>query len=144
MAELKTCNMVFEAIGRTLVVVHSRDFPSDAEWDAYLQALLAHISEWKDRRSLVLTEGGAPSSKQRARMSEVVADSAAPTAVLTGSPAVRATVGALNLRNSAIRAFGPEEIGAALQHLGLGEDERRHIVEALPALQQQVGRSASA
>ncbi len=138
MAEPQTSNMVFEAVGRTLVVVHNKDFPSDAEWDAYLDALRAHISEYADRRSLVVTEGGAPSSKQRTRMTELVSDHAAPTAVLTSSPAVMATVGALNLRNAAIRAFPPDGLDAALDHLGLTAEERQRTAEVLPALQQRV------
>ena len=139
MAEAAKCNMVFEAVGRTLVVVHSKDFPSDEEWDGYLEALRAHISEWKARRSLVLTEGGAPSSRQRTRMTETVGDAAAPTAVVTSSPAVVATVGALNLRNAAIRAFSPEQMEDALTHLGLDASERQRVAAAASALQQRLG-----
>ncbi|MBX5483606.1 MAG: hypothetical protein IRZ16_17425 [Myxococcaceae bacterium] len=131
--------MAFEAVGRTLVIVHNANYPTDAEWDAYLQALLAHVTQWKDRRSLVLTAGGAPSSKQRTRMSEVVGDSVAPTAVLTTSAPVQATVGALHLRNAAIRTFPPDDLDGALAHLGLREEEKKRILLILPGLKQKVG-----
>jgi len=136
----KVSNMVFEAVGRTLVVVHNRDFPTDAEWDAYLQALEAHLSHRHERRSLVLTEGGAPSSKQRARMSAVINDAvAAPTAVVSSSSAVRATVGALHFSNAAIHAFEPGDLDGAMAHLGLSESERQQILVVLPTLQNRVG-----
>lgn len=131
-------NLVFAALGRTLVVVHNREFPSDAEWDAYLEALRAHSAEREDRRSLVVTEGGAPSSKQRLRMSAVVGASVATTAVVSSSSAVRATVAALSLQNPSIRAFEPGDLAGALDHLGLREQERREIRAALPSLQQAV------
>ena len=134
----KLSNMVFEVIGRTIVVVHNEDFPTDAEWDPYLEALRAHLS-LHDRRSLVVTQGGAPSSKQRARMSAVVGDHSAPTAVISSSSAVQATVGALHLRNAAIGAFAPGDIDGALKYLGLSDDERRQILAALPELQRRVG-----
>lgn len=138
MDAVKVCNMAFEVVGRTFVLVHNKDYPTDAEWDAYLQALGAHLSI-KDRRSLVVTEGGAPSSKQRTRMSAVVGNSLAPTAVVTSSSAVQATVGALHLRNADICAFAPSDLDGALRHLGLREEERQRILTVLPALQHQVG-----
>ncbi len=46
-------SMVFEAVGRTLVLVHNKDYPTDAEWDAYLHALA---------RSSVMGTSGAASS----------------------------------------------------------------------------------
>lgn len=137
--ETKQGNMVFEAVARTLVIVHNKDFPSDAEWDAYLEALRGHLLEWDDRRSLVVTEGGAPSRNQRSRMAALVKDSVATTAVVSGASAVRATVGALNLNNPAIRAFAPDDLDGALEHLGLRESERKDILAVLPSLQRRVG-----
>jgi hypothetical protein len=139
MGEAQVGNMVFQAVGRTLLVVHNKDYPTDAEWDAYLEALIAQVSSQPHRRSLVFTEGGAPSSKQRARMTARVGDAVAPTAVVSSSPAVRATVGALNLHNKAIGVFAPSDIDGALGHLGLKEDERGRILACLPSLQQRVG-----
>lgn len=138
MDETKRSNMVFEAVGRTLVIVHSKDFPSDAEWNAYLEVLGKHL-KLHDRRSLVLTEGGAPSSNQRARMSAIVGESVATTAVVSSSSAVRATVRALNLNNPAICAFAPDDVSGAMEHLGLTESERRQILALLPTLQRRVG-----
>lgn len=131
-------NMVFEAVGRTLVVVHNKDFPTDAEWDAYLQALVAHLEHGDNRRSLVLTEGGAPSSKQRTRMSALVGDHSAPTAVVSTSAPVLATVRALHLSNPGIRAFDPSDIHGALEHLGLNASEQQKVLAVLPPLQQRV------
>lgn len=141
MVETKKANMVFEAVGRTLVIVHNRDFPSDAEWDGYLGSLGAQLAQGDERRSLVVTEGGAPSTHQRARMAAVVGASVATTAVVSSSRAVRATVGALNLSNSAIRAFAPDDLDGALEHLGLSENERQQILAILPSLRRQVGIS---
>ena len=136
-----TSNMFFKAVGRTLVVVHNKDYPTDAEWDAYLKLLRDHLRE-RDRRSIVVTPGGAPSTKQRARMSEMAGDHMAPTSVLTSSTAVQATVGALHLRNPDIRAFAPEDMEGALTHLGLRPDERHEVLSVLPAMQQQVGEQS--
>lgn len=131
--------MVFEAVGRTMVVIHNQDFPSDQEWDAYLNALREHVALWKDRRSLVVTEGGAPSSHQRSRMFSLVGESRATTAVISSSTAVRATVGALHLQNPAIKAFTPNELDAGIAHLNLRQSERDQILARLPVLRRAVG-----
>lgn len=141
MSESKLSNMAFEPVGRTLVIVHNNDFPTDAEWAAYLEALTAHIAQFKERRSLVLTEGGAPSAKQRARMAEAVRDHVAPTAVVTSSAPVVATVGALHLRNAAIKAFDPDDLDGALAHLTLREEEKKRVLETLAALRERVRKA---
>lgn len=110
-------NMVHLAVGDLLIAVHRAEPPTDDEWAAYTQSV-RQID--KDRlRTLIFTDGGAPTGAQRERLNEALEGKPALTAVISSSSMVRGVVNAINGSiNSKIKAFSPEAARQAFHHLG--------------------------
>jgi hypothetical protein len=116
-----------------VVSVHGREVPSAEEWARYMEDYVRAGVEVGWSKVLVgglaLTDGGGPSSAQRA---QVVAQLTRPHphirgAVVTRSSFVRGIVAALNWLNANIKAYSPHRLLDAMAHLGLPP-------AALPAL----------
>jgi hypothetical protein len=104
--------MAFAAVDDLLVLCHSEDNPSEPEWDRWLATERLR----KHRALLVVTRGGAPNSKQRARVAEVLGANAGPTppvALLTNSTALRTLMTAFTWllgHQHRMKAFSPEAV----------------------------------
>ncbi len=108
--------MAFAAVDDLLVLCHSEDNPTEAEWDRWIATERLR----KHRALLVITRGGAPNSKQRARVAEVLGANAGPTppvALLTDSAVLRTLMTAFTWllgRQHRMKAFSPEAIDDAV------------------------------
>jgi hypothetical protein len=121
-------------IGGLLVFAHSREAPSDTEWEELL-ALFRFAAEQGGRvRALVYTDGGAPNARQRARLNALLAGIKPRVALLTASAAARAIGVAVSWFNPEVRIFAGDEIGPALDHLSVNHGERRILTQALSEL----------
>lgn len=131
-------NMAFEMFPDVAIVVHGAEPPTDAEWDAYLDAYLR--DSMGPRPVFVVTSGGGPNSRQRARMNERLPKARqARAAVLTESHVARGIitalqwVGALNLKG-----FAPEDAVSALRYLELPVARLQTIEAEVKRLQAQL------
>ena len=93
-------------------------------------------------RSLVLTAGGGPNTKQRQTIRDLLRDTPVPAAVVSDAPLVRGIVTALSWFNSAIRSF-PFNQGAglrdALKYLGIEGPMADRVVREVAEMQREVG-----
>ena len=65
---MSTTDMAHAVVGDVVVTVHTATAPSDAEWNAWMNAVRSIPI---DRlRVLVFTDGGAPTTLQRAGMTD--------------------------------------------------------------------------
>lgn len=126
----------------TFVLLHGEGEPTDAEWEAYLADMRAHLETSDVFRVLVITGGPSPNAHQRKLLNQVIRGRDAPTAVLTASAVGRAVTSILRLRNRFIRAFEPGRLEEAFQHLKLEEAEQKKVRQAIEALQREMGRSS--
>jgi hypothetical protein len=79
---------------------------------------------------------------QRARLALRLQGRKPTASVLTGSPLARGVVRALGWSGIAdVQAFSPDELTAAIEHLGLPQDLRATARERLLALQQTIAES---
>lgn len=62
--------LTFAVVDDILVVVHAAEPPSDVEWDRLLDAAFALQGTHEAARTLVSSEGGAPTTAQRHRMDQ--------------------------------------------------------------------------
>jgi hypothetical protein len=119
------------------LALHTATAPTWLEWQPYLDQLRAHCdaANWDLARvgSLVVTDGGAPSTEQRTAANNLIVQGRTlpRVAVVTDAPVVRTLLRGVAIFNSNMRVFAPAEFAEALGFLGV---DARRAAEALDAL----------
>ena len=139
-------NMAFGKVAACFVLVHTKQPPSDAEFEAYIQFLEQHAGDGGDLRVLVITEGGAPTAAQRMQMNE--AQNAAMldrsisfrVSTVTDSVFVRGVVTALSWFHPVYRAFSPAEMKQALAYLDIPPESFDEVIRVVDRLKGQLDR----
>jgi hypothetical protein len=140
--EAAMANMTFTFLpgvagGGLMLLAHTSRPPNDAEWDPYIDELVKH--DPKQLRSLAFTDGGAPSGAQRKQVNDFLKGQASRAAVITASTMVRGVVTALSWFNSQMKVYPPDELEAALQHLGVRPDEVPQVRREIQLLRKKLG-----
>lgn len=120
----------------TVVLVHGESEPTDAEWEEYVAALARRGAEGRTLRVLVVTPGAGPNMRQRKQLNDGIGRIPIRTAVVTSSGVGRAVVTLIGLRFPEIRAFEPNRLDLALQHLEVASSERDGVVRTVEQLQR--------
>jgi len=113
-------------VGRLIVFVwlHTKNDPSDGEWETAFEFMSTTRRRegvpFGDARSLVITDGGAPRSLQRARLREFPMKSSVITTVLS-DPIKRGIATAISWANPRFFFGGPNDAPRAAEHLDLGD-----------------------
>jgi hypothetical protein len=129
-------DLVFKLVDEVVLAVHSARPPQPQEWEAYLAMHVRLAEEGRKVAILVITEGGAPNSAQRAALKAAVPHDAK-TAILTSNVAIRGVVTAFNwLGWSSMRAFAPHETEDALRYIQ-ALDKKQRVLAELDRLQSQ-------
>ena len=135
--------------GPVIVVLHTQEQIPAAGWAEYIRMTTEHGKRQpagKPCRGMVLTDGAAPNSKQRAEFAALMATfNPRPLgAVITESTLVRGAVTAIGWVMDVPRAFAPAKFDAALTHLQIPRDEwpqiRAALAEALKRIDCQVAK----
>ena len=121
---------------RFMVVVHSEQPPSDADWNTSLDEF---ASKPLVTRVLVYTAGGVPNTQQRVRLTAELTSRNALIAVLTESALGRAVGIALRIFRPEIRTFGPDELAQAFDYLAATPSERDELTGVLDDLKSRLG-----
>ena len=138
-----TRSMVHHYADDVFVLVHNKQSPKDAEWDAYIDDLKRQASRADCIKTLVFTEGGNPDGYQRKRLNDVLAGRPTLAAVMTHSFLARAVVGTLAVFNPRIRAFSPDDAGLALAYLKIPMSQYGAVLQTLARLKREMGLSDS-
>ena len=111
--------VVFEQSPHAILALISDGVVADGDWDAFLAAIRSAIAAGMPERSLVISEGGAPSPSQRKRLDDAVAPLGRrlKVAIVTRSTFVRGVVNAFALAKPGYRAFAPERMDDAITYL---------------------------
>jgi hypothetical protein len=138
------------------VVLHSRSFPTDAEWDEFVAErgeLLDAVGSAR-LRGLVISDGGAPTARQRTMYRERSGRVTVPSAQVTSSRLALGIAVAMSWVNPSLKSFAPRDFARALRHIGVPEEEWRLLAvhldgervrlpcEALDAVNTQALRAA--
>jgi hypothetical protein len=114
---------IVEYQGLTLSLwLHTAKDPPQPEWHDAITRIAARNQEMSKWRSLVISDGGAPNSQQRAELAELHGNAPMKLAVITTSlanPVKRGIASAIMWFNPGMRAVGPEQTLKALAHLDL-------------------------
>jgi hypothetical protein len=112
-------SLAFHQDGTRFYLVHSSRDADDSEFDELIASLKAASAGRQAVSILVMTEGGAPNSMQRARLHRAVERDLLNVAVLSDSTFVRGVIMAFGWTGSIrVQGFAPGAIADALAHLG--------------------------
>lgn len=127
--------MAYDVIDGVFVVVHGKPAPNDEEWDEYLAF---YRDNKKCRQMLVVTDGGGPNAKQRAKTNEHTKDTAMRVAVCTDVTVVYGIVTALSWFNSEMKVFAKSRIGDAFTYLKVDQKAADNIKAKLPVMRLKI------
>ncbi|XXY20788.1 hypothetical protein WME88_14265 [Sorangium sp. So ce216] len=142
--------MAFGTVGGIFVLLHGNIAPSDEDWNLYLDAFVAHSQGRTRTRTLIVTDGSAPSPAQYQRMMKHPCSSLfrlpGKFCLVTESTFVRGVVHGmdtpvLNPFSGHYQVFARGQIMDALQALDASPVEQSAAVALVDQLQQTLGKS---
>jgi hypothetical protein len=107
---------------------------SDAEWDAYLAALVRSGPDLVP--CLVVTEGSYPTRAQQARLMALVKGRTRCVSVVSQSSGVRFVVSIFALVNRGVKSYSPRDLDGALSHVGVVPTEFAGVHAVVDRLRQ--------
>lgn len=132
-------SFAMRAFGNYVVFVHGTLPPPQNEWALVLDTFRNHPN-LPAVRTLVYTEGAAPSAAQRADLSSVLGKVKMPTAVMTSSTISRAAGTALGWLNPGFRVFAATDFAGAFDHLGATGNDRRVLRDTVEELRRSLAK----
>ncbi|WP_156339003.1 hypothetical protein [Chondromyces crocatus] len=130
--------MVSTLVGNTLVLLHSEAPPSDDEWAKYID-LMRSIKDITKARSIAFTDGGAPNSRQRKDVNDILRGRPGLAVVVSHNTLVRGVVTALNWFNPLVKSFPPDKLSEAYDYLKLSREEVFKLNKAIEDLHVELG-----
>jgi hypothetical protein len=125
-------NLAFGRKHQCFVLVQTENPASDAEWQQWVDFVSqGGTASAELMRVLVFSAGGSPTPKQRRLIHELMplAGGSVMTAVVIDSRVGRAVVTAMSLFNRGVRAFRPDRVAEAFDHLGIAAAIRPELLE---------------
>lgn len=126
-----------------LVALNGPALPTEAEWAAYMalgRAVLARhgddVSRW---RTLIFSDGGVPTARQRREAIETLGARSLTSAIVTRSRLVRGVGHFFSFFYPRVRTFAPEEIRRAFDHLGVPRAEVPALLAHIRAADARIG-----
>jgi hypothetical protein len=124
-----------KSIGTLSLWVQTKTPPSDAEWETALKELSVNHA-----RALVFTDGGAPNSLQRKRLSETISGRGETvSAVLSYAMIPRFVNASIALFLKSLRSYNPEEFPQAIAYVNITNEEKDIIIAELFKAQSSLG-----
>ncbi|EYF01786.1 hypothetical protein [Chondromyces apiculatus] len=130
--------MVSAMVGNVFVLLHSEGPPSDEEWSKYINQLKT-MKDLSKVRSIAFTDGGAPNSRQRKDVNDILKGRPGLAAVVSYNSLVRGVVTALNWFNPAVKTFSPDKLAEAYEYMKLTRDEIFNVNKAIEELHVELG-----
>ena len=128
-----------------ICALHGRADPSDEEWAIYLgrcEAAIAEDPKLEHTVGLAVTDGGAPSSAQRAGLLKFGLHRPR-TAVVSNNLVVRGAATALSWFNYDIGVFSPRRFADALAHLRVPSSAGSKLIYDIRANARPLGKSTT-
>jgi hypothetical protein len=135
---MATRTMVSEISQRLGITVHSKENPTDDEWNALLLRI-RRFDNLSEHRVIVYSAGGGPDVNQRRQMSAVFEGHRPPrTALLTDAVAARGIATALSWFRSDLRVFRTDQREEACGYLGLSAAETERVNSTIDRLLREL------
>jgi hypothetical protein len=119
--------LAWETVGSTVLVVHSRQLPSDADW----QDFVAYCAKAPPGNQAVVFADVTLNAKQRRDIQRLhEATGTRKVAVVTDSMLTRVLVNTMNWLSNTHRAFALRDVEGALEHLDVSAQDRVQLIAA--------------
>lgn len=136
-------SVVSEATPSCVVAIFGPTTMYDAEWEAFVAVIRDAIAAGIPARCLVISDGAAPGTKQRAKLEATLTPvrSRLKVAILTDSTFVRGVVNAFALVTpGGYRAFAPDRFDEAMTFLEMRPAQAEEIRAAVMRLRGRLPR----
>ncbi len=134
--------MVFDCVGLLQVVVHDDGPPDDATWTGYMaqtrQMLQRAGGDYASMAGLIISDRGVPTPDQRADFVRFLNGRQLRASLISRSVLIRAVVASVNIFNPAMRSFSPDNLTAALCHVGLAPARQREVLSLLTRMAPRI------
>jgi hypothetical protein len=130
--------MDWRRLGRLVVTVHTEAVPSEEDWAEYMSGV-DDIQPLDSQRIFVVSAGGGPTGVQRKMMTDALAGTKVPVAILTNSWLMRGAAIAVRWFNPSLAVFAPDAMDAAFNYLELTTWERNESARITKELQRALG-----
>ena len=133
MSPAGTRNIAFGEVNTYVILVHNKHTPTNEEWNEYIQFNIRTFTPGDMMKYLIITDGGAPTTKQRMILNEKLSEYVRGrqhlfrSAIVTGSTLVRGVVTAISWFNSGICAFSPQHLEDAMNYLEIPDQYHADI-----------------
>jgi hypothetical protein len=133
--------MAYSLYQSVLVAVHTKDNPSEEEWNGYVEFGRKHMGAYTS--SLIISEGGGPNATQRGAMNDLLEANhfKGKVSVVTLNRLVRGIVTAISWFNPNIKAFTTVQIPAAIEYLEIPKDQHERLMAEIKRLRDKLGIS---
>ena len=118
--------ILWQEVGETLLIVHAKVEPDPSDWAALMQVFPKMGRRMQ--RVLVFADVALNAEQRRQVTAGQKAAGTRAIAVITSSRLGRLAVTALSWMTGVHKAFDPSEVRAALDYLGVTEDDRRVLL----------------
>ena len=130
--------MWFDWAGRGLLLVaHTKKGPDAETWSAMCSALAEALKRVDEVCTLVMTDGGGPSSAQRDELARATMGKKLRVSVISGAAAVRFIASSVALFNPTIKSFQPGDWRRGLEHVATGSTNRAMLEQAVSEFAQR-------
>jgi hypothetical protein len=116
------------------LICHTKKGPDGGTWSAACRSVAEGLKRNQKVGTLVLTDGGGPSTAQREELAQATDRRKYPVSVVSSSPAVRFIASSMALFIPGMQSFLPADWRKALEHLGMEPMERKTIERAIREL----------
>lgn len=144
-------NLAFTVFRGSLTVVvclNGRQLPTDDEWDRYLECIRGLIAETGgdlgNVRGMAISDGGAPSARQRKLLDEVTGARSMRWTLLSISRFARGVGAALAWLQPDFNAYAPSGFARAARFLGVPDGEQPALLATIRDLDRAIGLQAVA
>ena len=113
------------------LICHTKKSPDAETWSAACHAVAEGLKRNHRVGTLVLTDGGGPSTAQREELAQATERKKYPVSVISSSSAVRFIASSMALFIPEMQSFLPADWRKALEHLGMEPMERKTVERAI-------------
>jgi hypothetical protein len=138
---IEMATMLYEVRGSLFIWVGGANAPTDAEWNAYVTALVDVARQCGRVRILVLPEAAGPTPRQRKVLAQALYGLPQRAAVITSNVIHLRINTVLRWLGADIQAFAPKDRIGAAEYLGITADEDAWLATAEARLRARLGLS---
>jgi hypothetical protein len=127
---------------RVIIGLNGTEFATDEDWADWMALVRGHLADDPQllrSRSLVFSDGGSPTARQRREVIEACDGVRAIGSIVSSSRLVRGVGTALSWFMPEVKYFAPRDYRRALRHIGIEDDEEPGVFDVIQTANRRMG-----